>query len=42
MNKDSTFYDMWICFCVDLCQGQTWGQFNSGIGIDGQFQFQWN
>ena len=25
--------------------GQTWGQFNSGIGIDGQFQFQfrnWN
>ena len=24
-------------------EAQTWGQFNSGIGIDGQFQFQfWN
>jgi len=24
-----------------VCIDQTWGQFNSGIGINGQFQF-WN
>jgi hypothetical protein len=28
---------------VDFNSCQTWGQFNSGIGIDGQFQFRnWN
>ena len=31
---------------ISHCRSQqTWGQFNSGIGIDGQFQFQfrnWN
>ena len=31
----------WFLEIVD--KDQTWGQFNSGIGIDGQFQFQnWN